>query len=112
MKEDDELSKQRLEELRGQIAEQQQELDKLRAEWSNQKDAINRVREIKAQIDQAQVDEDRCTREGDLVAASEIRFGRIPQLKSELEEAMGVLEAAQEEDGLLKEEGTAEDRCV
>ena len=84
MKEDDELSKQRLEELRGQIAEQQQELDKLRAEWSNQKDAINRVREIKAQIDQAQVDEDRCTREGDLVAASEIRFGRIPQLKSEL----------------------------
>ena len=36
MKEDDELSKQRLEELRGQIAEQQQELDKLRAEWSNQ----------------------------------------------------------------------------
>ena len=109
MKEDDELSKQRLEELRGQIAEQQQELDKLRAEWSNQKDAINRVREIKAQIDQAQVDEDRCTREGDLVAASEIRFGRIPQLKSELEEAMGVLEAAQEEDGLLKEEVTAED---
>ena len=95
--------------LRGQIAEQQQELDKLRAEWSNQKDAINRVREIKAQIDQAQVDEDRCTREGDLVAASEIRFGRIPQLKSELEEAMGVLEAAQEEDGLLKEEVTAED---
>ena len=109
MKEDDELSKQRLEELRGQIAEQQQELDKLRAEWSNQKDAINRVREIKAEIDQAQVDEDRHTREGDLVAASEIRFGRIPQLKAELEEATQALEANQEEDGLLKEEVTAED---
>ena len=109
MKEDDELSKQRLEELRGQIAEQQQELDKLRAEWSNQKDAINRVREIKAEIDQAQVDEDRCTREGDLVAASEIRFGRIPQLKAELVEATAALEANQEEEGLLKEEVTAED---
>ena len=109
MKEDDELSKQRLEELRGQIAEQQQELDKLRAEWSNQKDAINRVREIKAEIDQAQVDEDRCTREGDLVAASEIRFGRIPQLKAELEEATAVLEAAQDDDSILKEEVTAED---
>ena len=109
MKEDDELSKQRLEELRGQIAEQQQELDKLRAEWSNQKDAINRVREIKAEIDQAQNDEDRCTREGDLVAASEIRFGRIPQLKAELEEATAVLEAAQDDDSILKEEVTAED---
>ena len=109
MKEDDELSKQRLEELRGQIAEQQQELDKLRAEWSNQKDAINRVREIKAEIDQAQNDEDRCTREGDLVAASEIRFGRIPQLKAELEEATAVLEASQDDDSILKEEVTAED---
>ena len=110
MKEEDELSKQRLGELRGQIAEQQQKLDMLRAEWSNQKDAINHVQELKAAIDQAQVEEERCTREGDLVAASEIRYGKIPQLKAELEEATETLEANQgDEGGLLKEEVTPED---
>ncbi len=110
MKEEDELSKERLESLRGQIAEQQQKLDMLRAEWSNQKDAINRVQELKAAIDQAQVDEERCTREGDLVAASEIRYSKIPQLKGELEEATAALESNQgDEGGLLKEEVTPED---
>ena len=110
MKEEDELSKQRLEELRGQIAEQQQELDKRKAEWSNEKDAINRVQELKAEIDQAQSDEERATREGDLSRASEIRFGKIPQLKSELETATKALEDNQgTEEGLLKEEVTPED---
>lgn len=110
MKEQDELSKQRLEELRNQIAELQQKLDMLRAEWSNQKDAINHVRELKAEIDQAQVDSERLTREGDLVTASEILYSRIPQLKNELASATEQLKANQgDEEGLLKEEVTPED---
>ncbi len=110
MKEEDELSRQRLEELRVQIAEQKQNLDKRKAEWSNEKDAINRVQELKAEIDQAQSDEERATREGDLNQASEIRFGRIPQLQNALAEATRVLEENQnKEEGLLKEEVTAED---
>ena len=110
VKEEDALSKQRLEELQGQIAEQQQKLDKLRAEWANQKDVINRVQELKAEIDQSKVEADRLTREGDLVKASEILYSKIPQLENELEAATGTLEANQgDEEGLLKEEVTPED---
>ncbi|MGI6031948.1 MAG: ATP-dependent chaperone ClpB [Coriobacteriales bacterium] len=110
MKEEDELSKQRLEELRVQIAEQKQELDARKAKWSNEKDAINHVQELKAELDQAQSDEERATREGYLNLASEIRFGRIPKLQNELKEATKTLEDNQSnEEGLLKEEVTPED---
>ncbi len=110
VKEEDAASKERLEELRGQIAEARQELDRQRAQWANEKDAINRVQELKAAIDQAHYDEERFTRDGDLSAASEIRFAKIPGLQAELEEATRAVEDRQTgEDGLLKEEVTAED---
>ena len=110
MKEEDAASKERLAELRGQIAEARQELDRQRAQWANEKDAINRVQELKAAIDQAHYDEERFTRDGDLSAASEIRFAKIPQLQAELEAATRTVEDKQAgADGLLKEEVTAED---
>ena len=110
MKEEDAASKERLAELRGQIAEARQELDRQRAQWANEKDAINRVQELKAAIDQAHYDEERFTRDGDLSAASEIRFAKIPQLQAELEAATRAVEDKQAgADGLLKEEVTAED---
>ncbi len=110
MKEEDELSKQRLEDLRVQIAEQQQHLDKLRAEWANQRDAINKVQDIKTAIDQAKTEAEQRRREGDYGAASEILYGKVPQLQAELEEATATLEAKQgNDDGLLKEEVTPED---
>ncbi len=110
MKEEDAASKERLDELRGQIAEARQELDRQRAQWANEKDAINRVQELKAAIDQAHYDEERFTRDGDLSAASEIRFAKIPQLQAELEAATRAVEDKQAgADGLLKEEVTAED---
>ena len=110
MKESDDLSKQRLEELRGEIAEQQQELDKQKAQWSNEKDAIKHVQELKTQLDEAKLEEERYTREGDLSAASEVRFGKIPSLQKELDDATAILEQNQSrEDGLLKEEVTVED---
>ena len=110
MKEEDAASKERLDELRGQIAEARQELDRQRAQWANEKDAINRVQELKAAIDQAHYDEERFTRDGDLSAASEIRFAKIPQLQAELEAATRTVEDKQAgADGLLKEEVTAED---
>ena len=110
MKEEDELSKERLEQLRSQIAEAQQELDQKRASWANEKDAINKVQELKAAIDNAHLQEERFTREGDLSAASEVRFGKIPRLEEELEQATKAVENMRAgKEGLLKEEVTPED---
>ena len=96
MKETDEASKERLEVLRRDIAAAQEDLDKRKAEWQNEKDAIVNVQELKSELEGAQLEEERATREGDLVKASEIRYARIPDLQRRLhaaEEALNVKQA-------------------
>ena len=109
MKESDELSQQRLEELRLQIAEKRQQVDGLNAQWANAKGAADRVQELKRKIDDTKIEEERATREGDLMRASELRYGIIPKLELELEEATAQVEAGKDGTSALKEEVTAED---
>lgn len=109
LKETDEASAQRLESLRKDMAAVQQQLDGMKATWANEKDAITLVQKLKSELDQAQSDYDRATREGDLQTASELRYGLIPDLKNQLETATEQLEKREEENTLLKEEVTAEE---
>jgi ATP-dependent Clp protease ATP-binding subunit ClpB len=81
----------------------------MKAEWSNEKDAITRVQQLKVELDQAQIDYERATRENDLQRASELRYGTIPQLEGEIAEATRTLEEKQEQGGILKEEVTEEE---
>ena len=109
MKETDQASAERLEKLRRDIAEAQEELDHMKAAWQNEKDSIVGVQNLKADLEEAQLEEERATREGDLVRASEIRYGRIPDLKRQLEEAEQSLKIKQEDGAILKEEVTEEE---
>ncbi|HET9128290.1 MAG TPA: AAA family ATPase, partial [Propionibacteriaceae bacterium] len=86
-KEDDPASRARLERLRAELADDQEELRGLEARWEMEKGGLNRVGDLKEQIDRLRVEADRALREGDLARASEIQYGRIPQLERELEEA-------------------------
>ena len=69
MKETDMASQERLEKLRHDIAAAQESLDSQKAEWQNEKDAIEDVQNLKAELEGAQLEEERATREGDLVNA-------------------------------------------
>ncbi len=109
MKESDEPSKERLEQLRKDIAAAQESLDKRKAEWKNEKDSIVSVQNLKADIEAAQLEEERATREGDLARASELRFGRIPELQEQLKQATAALEARQADGTILKEEVTEDE---
>ena len=109
MKESDEPSKERLEQLRKDIAAAQESLDKRKAEWKNEKDSIASVQNLKAEIETAQLEEERATREGDLARASELRFGRIPELQEQLKQATEALEARQADGTILKEEVTEDE---
>lgn len=109
MKESDEPSKERLEQLRKDIAAAQESLDKRKAEWKNEKDSIVSVQNLKAEIETAQLEEERATREGDLARASELRFGRIPELQEQLKQATEALEARQADGTILKEEVTEDE---
>ena len=109
MKEEDAASKERLEALRGEIATTREKLDGMKADWENEKGAIDRVQDLKSKIEDARVEMERATREGDLARASELRYSTIPALQRDYEEAEAALTAKQEAGGLLKEEVTTEE---
>ena len=109
MKEEDAASHERLETLRGEIATTRERLDGMKANWENEKGAIDRVQDLKSQIEEARTEMERVTREGDLARASELRYAAIPALQREYEAAEAALTAKQEDGGLLKEEVTSEE---
>jgi ATP-dependent Clp protease ATP-binding subunit ClpB len=86
-KESDPGSLERLNRLAEDLANVQEELRSLEARWEAEKQGLNRVGELKKQIDELRVASERALREGDLVKASEINYGEIPALEKELEEA-------------------------
>ncbi len=104
MKETDEASKERLENLRREIATAKEQLDARKAEWKNEKDVIENVASIKANLESAQNEEEKAMREGDLSLASEIRYARIPELKKQLADAENILNERQKDGAILKEE--------
>lgn len=112
LKESDAASKQRLEALQKDISQMQETLDGKKAVWSNEKDVIVRVQQLKADLDQAQIECERATREGELQLASELRYGRIPELEAELATVTEQLESREEQESLLKEEVTEEEIAV
>ncbi len=109
MKEEDAASRERLEVLRGEIATTREKLDSMKADWQNEKGAVDRVQDLKSKIEEARSEVDRAIRDGNLAHASELRYGTIPQLQREYDEAEAVLSAKQEAGGILKEEVTTEE---
>jgi ATP-dependent Clp protease ATP-binding subunit ClpB len=109
MKETDKASAERLETLRGEMAGLNEQLSGLKARWENEKEVIGGVQRYKAELDEARMEEERATREGDLQRAAEIRYGRIPQVEQAIKDADVRLRELQESGAMLKEEVTEEE---
>ena len=109
MKEEDEASRERLKKLRGEIATTREKLDGMKANWQNEKQAIDHVQDLKSQIEDAKGQMERATRDGDLAKASELRYSTIPSLQREYDAASEALSQKQESGGILKEEVTSEE---
>ncbi len=84
-KETDAASKERLEKLREELADDREKLRQLTARWQNEKNAIDSVREVKEQLEALRGEEERAERDGDLGKVAELRYGRIPELEKQLE---------------------------
>jgi ATP-dependent Clp protease ATP-binding subunit ClpB len=100
-KEVDPASAQRLAALRAELAEKREELSALTARWQNEKGSIEKVRDLKEQLEHLRGESDRAERDGDLGRAAELRYGRIPALEKELEVAT---QSTKSESVMLKEE--------
>ncbi|WP_279103580.1 ATP-dependent chaperone ClpB [Gordonia paraffinivorans] len=103
-KETDEASKERLEKLRAELADQKEKLSELSARWQQEKTAIDAVRDLKEQLENLRGEADRAERDGDLGRAAELRYGRIPALEKELEAAQERTGADAGQQVMLKEE--------
>jgi ATP-dependent Clp protease ATP-binding subunit ClpB len=104
MKEDDRASRDRLESLRKELAELEQQSSELTTRWRNERDKIEAEGKIKEKLDHARLELEQAQREGDLARAGELSYGTIPALEKQLSEA-----EAQSANALLREEVTEED---
>jgi ATP-dependent Clp protease ATP-binding subunit ClpB len=93
-KEDDPASKERLERLRADLADRQEQLTGLLARWDREKSSLNKLGELKQQLDELEGQAERAERDADFEAASRLRYGEIPRL--ELEIAAATAEASTE----------------
>ncbi|MEU6016275.1 ATP-dependent chaperone ClpB [Streptomyces sp. NPDC047515] len=96
-------SRQRLDKLRRDLADKEEELRGLTARWEKEKQGLNRVGELKERLDELHGQAERAQRDGDFDTASKLLYGEIPGLERELAEAS---EAEQEaaKDTMVKEE--------
>jgi ATP-dependent Clp protease ATP-binding subunit ClpB len=103
-REDDAASKDRLGNLRSELANLDQQSAELTTRWQNERDKIEAESRIKEELDQARLELEQAQRTGDLAKAGELSYGRIPELERRLADAQG-----QAENALLREEVTEED---
>ncbi|MFP4375388.1 MAG: ATP-dependent chaperone ClpB [Spirochaetaceae bacterium] len=108
-KETDDASRERLEKIEKELADLQAARDAKHLQWQNEKHIIERIRELKAQLESYAADEKRYEREGNLAKAAEIKHGLIPQTERELSAATAKLESLKSEETLLREEVSEED---
>ncbi len=108
-KEKDKASKERLEEVNKKLGELNDSLTALKGQWTIEKDMIQSIRQAKADIDEARVEEQKAEREGNLSKAAEIKYGKIVELQSKLDSAKSRLQEIQKDHHMLKEEVSSED---
>ena len=108
-KEKDEASRERLKKIEQDLANFKEQSTKLKAQWQNEKAAINAASLINGQIEQAKIDLEQAQRKGDLNLAAQIQYGRLPELQQKLVAAEKSLKEKPSGDRLLSEEVTDED---
>ncbi len=102
-------TKRRLEEIERELAELSKERESLRSQWETEKLHIQTIRGLKSELERLKLDAAEAERSGDYGRVAEIRYGKIPELQRQLNEANAQLIALQQGTALLKEEIGAED---
>ncbi len=108
-KEKDASSKERLKKLESTLAEIREKSRILRSNWEKEKDLIESIRKIKADLEKAKLDEEKYEREARLEKVAEIRYGTIRELDRKLAEQSKKLHETQKKSKMLKEEVDEED---
>ncbi|WP_214747460.1 ATP-dependent chaperone ClpB [Exiguobacterium sp. s189] len=106
-KESDAASMKRLEALQQELASLREQSDSLRLRWENEKESTHRVQQIRGDLEKVRLELQEAESRYDLNRASELKYGRIPELERELEEAEQLAGSVTRE--LVREEVTEEE---
>ena len=107
-KEEDELSKARLAELQKELAEERDTFNAMKAQWENEKNAIGKVQQLRETIDDLNRQIDAAEQNYDLEKAAELKYGRLPEAKKQLEEEERRAQSAKESN-ILRDRVTDEE---
>jgi ATP-dependent Clp protease ATP-binding subunit ClpB len=108
-KERDNASKQRLDDVKRQIAELEESTSGMRAQWQREREVIEQLRKVQPEIERLRHEMESAQRKGDLGRAAEIGYGKIPELEKKNEELRKTLAKVQEKTSYLREEVTDQD---
>ncbi|MEC9331044.1 MAG: AAA family ATPase, partial [Verrucomicrobiota bacterium] len=108
-KEKDDASRERLINLKQNLANLKEQSDELKTRWQDEKASINAASIVNSQLEEANRNQEKAEREGDLNIAAQIRYETIPDLEKKLEQMQQSLSESKEQKRLLKEEVTDED---
>ena len=108
-KEKDEASLDRLAKIEKELANLKETASELKAQWQNEKTAINATSLINSQLEEARLAMEKAEREGDLHEAAQIKYGQIPKLEDQLTKAEQALKEQHHQSKILNEEVTDED---
>ena len=95
-RETDNLSKERLENLRRELAEMRENFSAMKAKWENEKNSIAKVQKLREEIEQVNAQMEKAEREYDLNKAAELKYGTLPQLQKQLDEQEKLAEQARD----------------
>ena len=107
-KETDELSKQRLAALEKEMAELRDSFNSKKAQWENEKNAVNKVQSLRADVESTKAEIEKATRTGNYAKAGELQYGKLPNLQKQLEEEEKIADA-KKESSLLRDRVTDEE---
>ena len=108
-KENDAASKERLGKLEKELADLKAESDALTARWQAEKDSVQKLRELREQVEQTKAEIERAEREYDLNRAAELQYGKLAALEKQLAEEERAAVAADSRPSCIKEEVDEED---
>jgi ATP-dependent Clp protease ATP-binding subunit ClpB len=108
-KETDKASEERLGKLEKELANLKEEQTRLMAHWEQEKEAIQGSRKLKEELEQVRAEMERAQRGGDYAKASELQYGRVPELERKIKEQEDRLATLQQSQRMLKEEVDEED---
>ena len=107
-KEEDDLSKARLAELQKELAEERDSFNAMKAQWENEKNAIGKVQQLREQIEDLNRQMEAAEQSYDLQKAAELKYGRLPEVKRQLEEEERRAQSAKESN-ILRDRVTDEE---